>query len=93
MTMIKKTQPLKEIIMQKTEQWHQNHGIFIIEHGVLVSKPQPNDFDKSPIFKILMEAVKDWLEQNQQYYDDTKGEFWSLQVSLEYKKLLKELLS
>jgi hypothetical protein len=54
---------LKEIIMQKTEQWHQNNPVHLVKQGLLVSKSQPNNFDKSPVFKILMESVNEWLEQ------------------------------
>ena len=39
---------------------------------------------------VLIET-KLWLEQKRQEYGDTKGEFWSLEVDKEYKKLLLEL--
>ena len=54
---------LKEIIMQKTEQWHQNNPVHLVKQGLLVSKEQPNNFDKSPVFQLFMESVKEWLEQ------------------------------
>jgi hypothetical protein len=54
---------LKEIIMQKTMKWHQNNPIHLVAQGVLISKPQPNNFDKSPVFQVFMDSAKEWLEQ------------------------------
>jgi hypothetical protein len=60
------TKTLKQIIMQKTEQWHQSNTIHVVEDGVLVSKSQTNNFDKSPVYQIFIEATEEWLIQKRQ---------------------------
>ena len=58
---------LREIIMQKTDQWHRAHPVHLIEKGILVSKPQSRSFDESPVYKMFMQSVEEWLSQDRSF--------------------------
>lgn len=83
---------LKQIIMQKTEQWHQNNPVHILEQGLLVSKPQVNSFDKSPVFQMFITSIEEWLTQKRQEITQDLGDptYKSIQHNL-IAELLEEL--
>jgi hypothetical protein len=76
---------LKEIVMQKTEQWHHNNPVHIIETGFLISKPQTNNFDKSPVYQMFMDSLSEWLMQKRQesHIPNSKLDFYTIETLLE----------
>jgi hypothetical protein len=41
--------------------------------------------------QLVIDAIKEWLTEKRQKYNEKQGEFWSLQVDKEYLKLLEDL--